>query len=284
MKKLAMGQVVLLIILFLAGSALGHDVKDAGNFKDEDWPWEKFSASFGGFITTTNTQLQLSSSTGLGGVVDLEDALGLDSNMFVFRADFTYRFRPRRRHRFDVSYASFTRGGEKVLQENIQIGDSIFPAGSVVDTRFDFDIIKTRWTYSLVQDKRVDFALGAGLYIMPIEFEVNGVLLNERQSITAPLPVFGARLDVALTKKLFLRQSADIFYLEINDFKGTIADIRFGLDYRIWKIFGVGAELEFFDIQLEGSGETSVPGLDLNGKVNFGFNGIMLYGKFYFGK
>jgi len=280
----AIGTLILLLVTLLAGPAHGHDVKDAGHLKDDDWPWEKFSASFGGFISNTNTQLQLRAGGGLGGVVDLEDALGLDSSMFVFRADFTYRFRPRRRHRFDVSYASFTRGGERVLAENIKIGDTIFPAGSVVDTKFNFDIIKTRWSYSLVQDKRIDFALGAGLYIMPIEFEVNGILLSERQSLTAPLPVFGARFDVALTKKLFLRQSADIFYLEISDFKGTIADIRFGLDYRIWRIFGLGAELEFFDIELEGSGETSVPGLDLNGKINFGINGIMLYGKFYFGK
>ena len=49
-------------------------------------PWERFSLNVGGFIATVNSDFRFGTkSAGLD--ISPEDALGLDSSIFVFRAD-----------------------------------------------------------------------------------------------------------------------------------------------------------------------------------------------------
>jgi hypothetical protein len=66
--------------------------------------------------------------------VNVEDALGLNSSIFVFRADALYRFTSNRRHRLDLNYIDLRRSSTKTLGSDIQIGDQIFTAGTTVDT------------------------------------------------------------------------------------------------------------------------------------------------------
>ena len=64
-----------------------------------------------------------------------------------------------------------------------------------------------------------------GLYIMPISFGIKATgLVDEKgdAKFTAPLPTVGFRMDVALAPKWFFRSGTQIFYLEYQQFKGSI--------------------------------------------------------------
>jgi hypothetical protein len=75
-----------------------------------------------------------------------------------------------------------------------------------VDTEFDLKLFKGSYSYSLVQDDRIDFGLGAGLYVAPVKFRISssrsGAL--EESSSTVPLPFLEGHIDYALTPKLFI--------------------------------------------------------------------------------
>ena len=143
------------------------------------------------------------------------------------------------------------------------------------------------YSYSYVFDERVDLNIGAGFYVMPIEFgfvgTIDGVGQNTvRESITAPLPVIGLGFDFAITPKWYIRQDADIFYLEIDNYKGGIANLMFALEYLPWKHVGVGVGTNWMQVFVEVDGDTDVPGVDFVGDVEFSYFGALLYLKFFY--
>jgi hypothetical protein len=76
------------------------------------------------------------------------------------------------------------------------------------------DIYELAYSYSFLQDDRIDLAALIGLYVMPIDFGINVaglVNVNESEKFTAPLPVVGLRMDIALAPRWFLRTGTQIF-------------------------------------------------------------------------
>jgi hypothetical protein len=276
MKKLGWLVAVIVFVLW-CNPAFGKDETDL------DSPWETYSFKFGGFLTALESDVQLGvKNVGTGITVNVEDALGLDSRLTVFRADFGWRFGSTRKHMLELAWSDFRRSATKTLGKTIEIGDEVYPIGTVVESEFNFSIISAKYTYSLFQDDRFNFGLGIGAYVMPIKFKISESSIGTvEESFTAPLPVIGARFDFAVTPKFFIRQSLDLLYLEIGSFRGAIVDIGLGAEYKVWEHFGIGADLNVFRIGVEANDE-DYPEIDFVGKLNFSYNGILLYGKFYF--
>ena len=229
-----------------------------------------------------NSDFQLSSKS-VGLEVSPEDALGLDSSVSAFRADALWRFTSNRRHRFDLSYIDLRRASTKTLEADIQIKDRVFSTGTTVDSLFDVQVIKAAYSYSLFQDERFDLGLSGGLYVMPIRIKLSSTSSGaaEDEGITAPLPVLGLRFDFAITPKFFLKESIDVFYFQYQNFSGGLFDAKVGLEYNIWKHFGVGVAYEYFRLQVKAEGQ-DYPYIDLAGKIQFNYGGILLYGKLFF--
>jgi hypothetical protein len=246
-------------------------------------PWRNFNIDLGVALTALDSSVQFgSSSLGIGVVVDVEDALGLDSSDTVFFANGYYRFGKSRRHRFDFGYAAYRRDSSKVLLNNVPIFDDTLPAGSTVSTEFNFDIIKAGYSYSLLQDDRMDLGIGAGLYIMPIEFSFTSTAIGAKQEdITAPLPVLGLRGDFAITRKLFLKMAWDIFYLKIGDFEGSIMSGLLAIEYNFWKNVGFGLGYNDFRVHVEAHG-SDYPNLNFFGDIDFEYRALNFYTKIFF--
>jgi hypothetical protein len=118
---------------------------------DYTGPWEKGSIALGGFISTTKSQFQLNSETlGVGTMVDLEDGLGLDSDYTSFRVDAFYRMGSTRRHQLELHYYQSNRDGARVTQQDYQIGDQVFPAGTGVSSELDLWFANLNYSYALV--------------------------------------------------------------------------------------------------------------------------------------
>jgi hypothetical protein len=278
MRKIVLCMVGALICVTSSFPAL------AGEKTTTDLPWEKFSLNVGGFLNATNSSIQLGAE-GVGVSLDIEDLLGMDTATTVFRADGAWRFTDNRRHRWDLSWFAVRRSGETTLGRDIPIDDTtVLPLGSTVRSSFDLDIYRTAYSYSFFQDERMDLAASIGAFIMPISFELNAsgaVTAVRSESITAPLPVIGFRTDFAITPKVFLRASSDIFYLEISDFKGLIVDTKAAVEYAAFEHVGIGLGFESFNLAVEAKGE-DYPGVNFKGKLNFTYLGANLYVKLYF--
>ena len=259
----------------------------AENPASHDTPWEKFSLDLGYFIANTNTDISLGS--GLGLTVSVEDLLGLDSTDSVFRVGGSWRFTDNRRHRLNLDWFSFRRDGSTTIGRDFTIKDDegneiTVPAGSQVTSKFNFDIYKAGYSYSFFQDDRMDLAFKIGLYVMPIEIGLNAsglINVNETERFTAPLPTFGLRMDFAITPKWFLRSNVEIFYLEIQEFTGTIYESGVAIEYLPWKHLGFGLGFNTFNFEIEADGE-DYPGIDFKGEIEFQYTGLLLYAKMFF--
>ncbi|NQT70080.1 MAG: DUF481 domain-containing protein [Desulfobacteraceae bacterium] len=248
-----------------------------------DQPWERFSFKLGGYIADINSSVYLGSDTlGVGAGVDVEEALGLDSSMSVLRAEVSYRFGSSQRHMLGLKYYDFRRSATKTLETEIKWEDKTYPIGTTVDSYVNIGVLKAGYGYAFFQDDRISLAASIGLFITPIEAGISAAGVGStEESITAPLPVVGMSLDFAITPKLFLKQSLEVFYLEVGDFKGSIAAFNISCEYNFWKNVGFGIGYDVFDLKLEANG-SDYPNVDFIGKVEFSYTGLLLYTKIYF--
>jgi len=243
-------------------------------------PWEKWSVSLGGFAANLSNDVRVG-TPGTGVQVDLEEALGMDSSDTVFRVDGSYRFGESRRHRLDLTCFDRAREATKTLATNIDIDGTIYPIGTTVNSQFDLVFYNARYSYSFIQDDRVDFSGSFGFHVTEIGLGVDAAGIGARgDSTTAPLPLIGGRLDVALTEKWYLRSSAEFMYVEIDNFKGQISDINLAAEYRAWKNFALGAGFNVVRVSLDV--DESISGVSFVGSVDSNFSGLLLYGKMMF--
>lgn len=256
----------------LATPVLAVDKADYG-------PWEKYSLSAGGFLSAVDTKVNLGSG-GVGINIDLEDLTGLQSTNRSFRINALGRFGASKKHTVALSYFYYNRDSSRQLLFDQGIG----LAGDTVHSKFNIQIYKLDYNYSLLMDDRINLSAGLGLYVMPLEYSLENVTNTaqlETADITAPLPTLNLRLEFALTPKLFLRQGVDLFYLQYGGFTGSLIDINIGADYRFSKHFGLGLAVDSFNLKLEANGR-DYPEINFNGDIEFSYIGLMLYGKYYF--
>ena len=253
----------------------------------EHGPWEKFGVNLGVFVSAIDSNVRI--GTGVGVDLDVEQLLGLDSDTSVFRIDALWRFSDNRRHRVDLSWFSFRRNGTRTVGEDFTIEDPdgneiTIGAGSEVSAFFNLDIYQVAYSYSFFQDDRADLAIQGGAYIMPIDvgIKVTGLVDDEgSQRFTAPLPVLGLRMDFAITPNWFIRTGSQVFYIEYEQFKGSLVSVKGAVEYVPWKHFGVGLGFDTFALELEAEGQ-EWPELDLRGDVRFKYTGVQLYLRYFF--
>jgi len=273
--------IVVVAVLFLPAVSGGSEGQSNAQ------PWETAGLSAGYFISAVDTSLRL--GTGLGVDIDLEDLLGLDSTNSVFRVGGLWRFTDNQRHRLDLSWFSLSRDSTlnilgDITFENDEGEEITIGAGTTVDSFFDLDIYQLAYSYSFFQDDRLDLAAGIGLYIMPIDVGLStSGLIDEQASadFTAPLPVVGLRMDVALTPRWYIRTGTQVFYVEYENFTGSILNVAAAVEYKPWEHVGIGVGFDALQIDIEAEGE-DWPEIDLNGKLQFNYTGLQLYLRLFF--
>ena len=181
----------------------------------------------------------------------------------------------------DFTWFDLTREATRTLSQDINIDGIVYPIGTTVDSKFDLAFYNVRYSYSFIQDDRVDFAGSAGLHVTDIGLAVSSASQGTAgDSVTAPLPLIGGRLDVALTEKWTMRSSAEFMYVEFDNFKGQISDVLVAAEYRAWKNFAFGAGFNAVRIALDVDDDSS--GVKFEGSLNSDFVGLLFYGKMMF--
>ncbi len=288
--KRTVGICIMALFFFLACRAVPADAYERGRPWLSDQPWEKCSLTLGFFLTNFTSDVSLGAAGG-GLVLNLEDALGLDSTTAQFRLDAEYR--AWRRHHFYFSYYDLSRNADKTLDFDIPEED--IKAGGLAETKFDLKIYKAGYFFSFWNDDRVDLGVGLGFHILDVtaKLRVSGEgsaggeegSFDEQilaESTTLPLPVLGLRGNIAITKRVFLKQSFDVFYIDLSGFEGLLMDANIALEGHVCRFFGLGMGFNFLHIQIDGDGGDDFLGGGWNGKLDFDYSGVALYGKFFF--
>jgi hypothetical protein len=261
------------VLISCSGASSALAQQDA----DTREPWEKWSFAVGGFIADLDNTIRVG-APGIGLEIDLEDTLGLDRTQLVYRIDGSYRFGRSRRHRLDVTWFDLSRQATRVLEQEIDIGGTVYPIGTTVYSEYDLQFLNARYSYSFYQDDRVDLAGSLGLHITDVGLAVDAAGFGTRgDALTAPLPVIGARLDVAITPKWYMRSHAQGLWVKFGNIEGRIADLLLAAEYRGWEKFAIGGGVNSVRLFVE-----SHDWGGFNGRIESNFVGLMLYGKVLF--
>ncbi|MCK5195258.1 MAG: hypothetical protein KAQ71_15710, partial [Desulfobulbaceae bacterium] len=234
MKRFILTMLICLMLSVTTSPVMGTEAEQQ---KD---PLQAREAVHNGFFSSLDTSVRFGS--GVGFDLDAEELLDVDSKTSVFRVGGLWRFTDTKRHRLDLSWFAFHRDGSSTVGSTIEIEDpdgdiiTILP-GTEVDTLLNIDIFQLAYSYSFLQDDRIDLAAVFGLFIMPIDIEIEVTGVPDEEGIldfTAPLPTFGLRMDFALTPKWFFRSGTQVFYLEYEDFKGSLLATHGAVEYMPW--------------------------------------------------
>jgi len=236
---------------------------------------DRGSIAVGAFFVDESTEIRVSSDIlGTGTKISFEDDLGLDEDEEVVRLAGYYRFKPR--HRIEFSYFKISRDGRATVLRDIQIDDTIFPAGSKIRTELDFAVFKTTYVYSFYQTPKLELGVSTSLTIY--EFDSNLVApatrTQEDGDGTAPFPTFGLRVKWPFKPKWMFGASYDYFEIDESDVEGQVIDILIGVEYQAWEKVGLG--LGYNDVDIEGEQKEDQDELDWE------YDGFFGYARFNF--
>lgn len=202
----------------------------------------RFRIDFGEFfVTRASTTAELAAQAGLitaGTRIDFDDDLGVSDSESVGRIDGYYRFT--RRSRIDFSYFKVDRSGTAVTPFDIDFGDIFIPAGTPVTSFFDEEVLRVAYGFSFYNVPKVELGLSAGLHISKVGLGIQAPTEADQAEATAPLPVVGVYLRYNLSPRWRLISRSEIFYIEIDDFKGALTDTRFSVEHQTFKNAGFG--------------------------------------------
>jgi hypothetical protein len=247
------------------------------------YQWERFSVNLGFFLTAVNSDVSISGTeTGLGVNLNMEDAFGLSTSSFEIRGETSYNFGSNLRSHLRVGYFGLIRNSSKTLEDEISIGDTTFPVGTYLSSRYDLHIIRALYDYAFFQDERFSFSFSGGFYILPVNFSIGTqYIINESAKFIAPLPVIGIRNIFFVTPKILLKQNLEVLYVKTSNFRGSITDLNVHVEYNPFKHFGIGAGFNSFNFNFSVSKETG-KSWNFDGSIYTGFTGFLLYGRYYF--
>ena len=249
--------------------------------EDADTDGRKFRLSdftfrVGWYDISSKTVVRLDSNVGnLGTVFSFENDLNLDEKKSTFYGSFSWRMSGR--HYLEVEQFRLARSGLQTLSGEIEFGDDVFEIGATVDSYFDTRVTRVSYAYLLHDSKKYAVALSAGLHLTDLAMgitEINtGFAIEnvEVAEVTAPLPVVGVTAAWRISEKWLLFGRAQIFRLEIPDYKGQLDHFSAKLEYSAFKHFGVGVGIDVFDLKLD------INKLLWNGTVDFEFTGPIVY-------
>jgi hypothetical protein len=232
---------------------------------------DRWSIQLGLYTPSVDTSAQLNGSGGLVGTeINFEEDLG-----YADRKDMPAilaSVRLGERWKIEAEYLSLRRENSRALGRTINWGDNTYAIGTTATSEFNSDIYRLSGAYSFVKDARMEAGVVLGLHAtdFKVSIAVAGIG-GETGDALAPLPTLGFFGAYAFTPKWLLSGRVDIFSLNYDDFEGQLINATLGVDYRLFRNFGLGAAYRFIDYDL------SVTTTRYNGEIKYGFSGPMLY-------
>jgi hypothetical protein len=247
---------------------------------------DPFVLDLGGFIVSSNIDGSLSGNANTENQnLDFNKTFGTNADQTRVRADFLWRITPRQAVSFSYFNNSVT--STRTLDQDIPWGDYTFLANAQVTAQTKFNIYEGTYQFALLNNRDYKLALSAGLHVEELTIKLAGnasVTLpdgtvhsagysTQSNSLTAPLPVLGLSGEWAATPHLYVDASAQIFAYRDQGIDGNWSLLWAGATWMFNHHFGVGLAYNRFQTNLD---------LDkgsFNGRLNFGYQGAVLYVK-----
>jgi hypothetical protein len=222
---------------------------------------ERFKFVAGWFLPAFNTDVRFDETDSEGDDVDLGDDLGMDEDQSGALVGFEWRVADR--HRVAASWSQFSQTATRVIDEQITIGDEVYPVNAEIRTKWSLDLIPITYSYSFLKSDSNELAATFGIHWDKISLSLNGSTSLSDDDITAstshaadlPLPLIGLRYDHHFTDNWSAGLGASFFSIEFGEdtleASGELYNIRAYTEYRFRGRFGAGLAIDAFGLNIE---------------------------------
>ena len=259
--------------------------EDTTKDKDKEELPDRFMVRGGAnFIWNADTNMSLSGSRGAGALINYSDLLKGETKATVPRVDAYYRFNPN--HSIGFTYYRVGRDGLAGVDRSFNFGNVTFPIGATVQSELNIAMYQIYYNYSFYHNEKVELATTLGFYFTEVSATLTarttvGSSINagttSASELLAPLPQVGFIMRYHITPRLKSEVRANFFYISAGNWEGSLVDLYLGLEYRLFKHFGIGGALNRMDANIQGPvGSSAVF------KVDNSWNAAFVYGSLYF--
>jgi hypothetical protein len=245
---------------------------------------DRFSISLGGFLVGTDVEAELNGrATGGQREIDFERDFGLDNDASRVRLDGLWRITPKHRLRF--MYFDTEDDGTRTLDRTINWGNYTFNVGATVSAESQFSIYELAYEYAFARQPTYEVAATIGIHYLETELKISGSAtftdengnISAAQSTTressapAPLPVIGLRAGWLVAPQWYVDAQAQFFKVELDEYDGTITDLRLAATWMFHRNIGIGLGYNYFvtDVDVERD--------SFNGSLKVGYSGLQLF-------
>lgn len=232
---------------------------------------DKFYFALGAFVPKTSTSAQLDSTNlGAGANIDFERALGMTTQKVVPDAAFRWRFGDR--WRLEAEYFQLNRSGDKVISQDITWNGQTFTAGTEINSKFNFDDIRTSVGYSFFKRKDKELGVSFGFHVASYDVGLGTTSSGqEAKKVLAPLPVLSAYGQFALTDEWAVGGRLDRFVISYDNYQGNLTSLGLDVNYQPFQHIGFGLAYRSLFIVFKATKP------DFTASFNQSFQGPLLY-------
>jgi hypothetical protein len=216
----------------------------------------KFRLSVGGFYPTQSVTLSVEGPNPLfDGDFDLEGSVGLRDREGLWIGEFGWQFGEK--WAINAQYFQTSRNRQFVLQKQIEWKDIVYDVGADIAAGTDASITRLFFSRKMLKYGRHDLQLGAGIHWLTVGAFIEGNATLDDQTVEfrasavsaeAPLPNLGAWYRYAPSDRWMFSLRADWFSASFGDISGRLINLFAGVNYRVYKNFGVGVNYQRFSL------------------------------------
>jgi hypothetical protein len=253
----------------------------------EDLLSDRFVISVGGFVVSSGINGSLLGSANTGDQqIDFNRQFGTDAAQTRWLGEVLWRITPTQHVR--LSYFNDNVESTRSIGQDLPWGDYTFKAGAQVTAQTKFRVYELSYEFAFLRRPNYEIAAVAGIHLDDLTLKLSGnasltvdtpmgpveepaMLTSTSNSVSAPLPVFGFRGDWAVSPRVYLDASAQIFSLSYHGIDGNWSELRAGATWMFSNHFGVGVGYERFATHVDVGKGT------FNGRLNWGYQGLLIY-------
>ena len=273
-----MRRFLLLVVVLTPMLAQGQDAEPIHPYLGN-----KFFASVGIFLPDQNTRMGLESSVDVSlpdpepapnKTIDFEETFDFRDSDETFSAEIGWRFGEKWQLR--GQYFGVDNSSRLTLEEDVEWGDYVFNEGTFVGAGSDYQITRLFFGRTFKSSPKSELGLGIGAHILDISAYVNGNAMvdgidvgfrQERASVSAPLPNFGAWYMHAFSDKWAATVRVDWLSASVREYDGHIINSALSVGYALTDHFGIGLAYNFFELDVR------VDDPDWTGRITSRFDG-----------
>ncbi|HEX6018609.1 MAG TPA: outer membrane beta-barrel protein [Burkholderiaceae bacterium] len=243
-------------------------------------PQDRFWAGLEYFYPTISSTAHIDATATArpGTSISLEDELDLSDRKGTPYVNLGMRLGENWRLEFE--YYSLKRTAAKTLGRQIEWGDTTFPVGANLESKFDSTIYRITGGWSWLKTQQAEAGIGFGLHITDFKTQLSGQgtgiltgtgFQREAHDALVPLPTVGLYGSYAVAPQVTLRGRVDFLSLKYQDYDGRLMNWMAAVDWRFAKNVGIGAGYRYVDYKLEATKS------DFTGEVRYKFKGPTIF-------